>query len=282
MATSSPLVQNQPVHTNGVVHGVATVKLTHADLTAASTSEAVTLATLMANHPNGASVIPANAIPQRVWLRRVRDFSGTDVATCVFILGDAGDTDELTPGSGIDIFTGAKATAEYTLLAEARPTTTIPLGRLNVIGATADVLVYRHKGPPFVITEISTVINKALTTGNATVTGSINATPITNGALTLTQSGSAAFDVDTAAPTAANRLVQGDLLKLTAGGTNDAAGSAADCVIEGYYQLGVLESAYAPRITVTTSGANVVALSAGELEILIEYVALSSDVNVAA
>lgn len=73
------------------------------------------------------------------------------------------------------------------------------------------------------IAKIYSVINGALADGDATLTGKIGATGITNGVITITQSGSAAGDVDVATPTAANVVVAGDVLSVTVGGTNTAA-----------------------------------------------------------
>jgi hypothetical protein len=76
------------------------------------------------------------------------------------------------------------------------------------------------------ITAAYTVISGALTTGDATVTLAIGATPITNGVITVTQAASAAGDIDTCAPTAARTVVAGSLITATVGGTNDAVRSA--------------------------------------------------------
>lgn len=73
------------------------------------------------------------------------------------------------------------------------------------------------------IVKIWSTIDAALTTGDATLTGKIGATPITNGVITVTQSGSAAGDVDSASPTAANTVAAGDALAVTIGGTNASA-----------------------------------------------------------
>ena len=73
-----------------------------------------------------------------------------------------------------------------------------------------------------VIAAIRSVISGALTTGDATLTAAINGTPITGGAITVTQSGSAAGDVDTVSPSAANTVAVGDVISVTVGGTNDA------------------------------------------------------------
>ena len=76
------------------------------------------------------------------------------------------------------------------------------------------------------ITSIRSVIDGALTTGNATLTAAIGGAPVTNGVITITQAASAAGDKDAATPSAANVVAAGDLITITPGGTNDAARSA--------------------------------------------------------
>ncbi|MFN0156896.1 MAG: hypothetical protein ACKVRP_02355 [Bacteroidota bacterium] len=76
------------------------------------------------------------------------------------------------------------------------------------------------------IKKIYSVITGALATGDATLTGKIGATGITNGVITITQSGSAAGDVDVATPTALNVVSIGDVISLTVGGTNTQAREA--------------------------------------------------------
>lgn len=92
---------------------------------------------------------------------------------------------------------------------------------INLVGATAEVkrVVAPVAGT---IAKIYSVIDGALTTGDATLTAKIGATAVTNGVLTVTQAGSAAGDVDSATPTAANTVADGDVLSITVGGTNDA------------------------------------------------------------
>jgi len=77
------------------------------------------------------------------------------------------------------------------------------------------------------LTKIHSAIDGALTTGNATLTAEIEGTPVTNGVVTITQAGSAAGDVDSATPSAANVVAVGDLITITPGGTNDAVQTAA-------------------------------------------------------
>jgi len=105
----------------------------------------------------------------------------------------------------------------------------LPMGSVSLVGA--DTKVLRIVSPVAGdIAAIRTVLNAALTTGDATLTGKIGAAAITNGVVTITQAASAAGDVDSAAPTAAKTVIVGDVISVTVGGTNDAA-VTADVVI---------------------------------------------------
>lgn len=97
---------------------------------------------------------------------------------------------------------------------------------IDLIAANAAQMRYVHSGEDATIEHITTVLSGALATGNATLTASINGTPVTNGVVTITQSGSAEDDVDEATPTAANVLTEGDVLTITVGGTNTASRTA--------------------------------------------------------
>lgn len=84
-----------------------------------------------------------------------------------------------------------------------------------------------------VFTKLKSVINGALTTGDVVLTCKINTTAITTGAITVTQSGSAAGDQDEVVPTAANSSDGADdFFAVTLSGTQDAAVSG--CVLAEY------------------------------------------------
>lgn len=96
----------------------------------------------------------------------------------------------------------------------------------------ADAAVVRVVSPVAgTVAKIYSVANAALATGNATLTGKIGATAITDGVITITQSGSAAGDVDSATPTAANTVAVGDVISLTGGGSSTATGTASCLVV---------------------------------------------------
>lgn len=123
---------------------------------------------------------------------------------------------------------GTKATARTNLGGGANKIV-LPMGPVSLVGA--DTKVLRLVSPVAGdIASIRTVLNAALTTGDATLTGKIGAVAITTGVVTITQAGSAAGDVDSAAPTAAKTVAVGDVISFTVGGTNDAT-VTADVVV---------------------------------------------------
>lgn len=100
------------------------------------------------------------------------------------------------------------------------------------VSANAYVMRYVHRGPAAEIRSIATVIDRALTGGNETITAAINGVAVTGGVVTITQAGSAAGDVDLAEPTAANVMEEGDVLTLTVGGTQTSTALRVDVTVE--------------------------------------------------
>lgn len=98
--------------------------------------------------------------------------------------------------------------------------------RLSTI-AGAGSPVYRVVSPwSGLITKITSIIELALTTGDAVLTAKIGAVAITGGAITVAQAGSAAGDIDSALPSAANYVAAGNMLSITVTGTQAAAAPA--------------------------------------------------------
>jgi predicted RecA/RadA family phage recombinase len=81
----------------------------------------------------------------------------------------------------------------------------------------------------------SVLLGGAVTTNDAVVTGKIGAagagTAITNGVITVTASGSAIGDQDTASPTAANTVGIGDLIYFTVSGTPGGSRTATVSIL---------------------------------------------------
>lgn len=73
------------------------------------------------------------------------------------------------------------------------------------------------------IEKIYSVIDAAITTGDATLTFEINGTAVTDGAITVANAGSAAGDVDSSTPSAANAVTAGQAIEIiTDGGSTNA------------------------------------------------------------
>ena len=103
--------------------------------------------------------------------------------------------------------------------------------RLTTIAGSGSP-VYRTISPfAGVLTKIQSVTEGALTTADATLTAKIAGVAVTNGVITVTQSGSAAGDKDSATPTAANYVAAGDELSITVTGTQ-ASATAANVIFE--------------------------------------------------
>ncbi|MCK5602296.1 hypothetical protein KAR91_10515 [Candidatus Pacearchaeota archaeon] len=83
--------------------------------------------------------------------------------------------------------------------------------------STADT-VYIASPVAGTIQSISTVIDGAITTGDAVLTASIAAAAITGGVVTIANAGSAAGDVDSVSPSAANVVAVGDQINVATDG----------------------------------------------------------------
>lgn len=78
------------------------------------------------------------------------------------------------------------------------------------------------------ITKLWSVIDGALTGGDPTLTFSIDGTPITSGVITIANSGSAAGDVDSATPSAANTVAKGDVIECAVAANSQSNDQYAD------------------------------------------------------
>lgn len=89
---------------------------------------------------------------------------------------------------------------------------------LDIADGSAEAVYYvvcPHAGT---ISKIYTVTDGAVGTADITVTGKIGATAITDGVVTIATSGSAAGDVDSATPSAANVVTAGQAVNFTVTG----------------------------------------------------------------
>jgi hypothetical protein len=101
---------------------------------------------------------------------------------------------------------------------------------LNDYFLTAKVTDISTAGSTFVavpdvgnIVKIYTSIKNAITSADAAITFEIGGTAVTNGAITVTQAGSAAGDVDSSTPSAANRVEEGGSIEIISDGASATA-----------------------------------------------------------
>ena len=73
------------------------------------------------------------------------------------------------------------------------------------------------------VIKIITALQGAIGTANGGISFEIGGTAITGGGITVTQSGSAAGDVDTAEPTAANRVEEAGTIEMITDGASSNA-----------------------------------------------------------
>ncbi len=105
--------------------------------------------------------------------------------------------------------------------------------RLDIDTGNSAQIRYVHSGPDMTINHIRTVCGGSAATGTAILTADIEATPITNGVVTIAADASE-DDVDFADPSAANVISEDEVLTITVSGTQDAA-IFASVMIEGSY-----------------------------------------------
>ena len=106
---------------------------------------------------------------------------------------------------------------------------------LNDYFLTAKITTISTAGSTFVpipdggrVIKIITSIKNAITTADAALTWEIGGVAMTDSAITVTQSGSAAGDVDTSEPTAANNVEQDGTIEMI---TDGASATACECVV---------------------------------------------------
>ena len=104
---------------------------------------------------------------------------------------------------------------------------------IDIADGSAEATYYVVSPYAGTISKIYTVIHGVVSTADITLTGNIGATPITNGVVTIATAGSAAGDVDSATPTAANTVTAGQAINfvVTGGGAGGSPRISLQCVI---------------------------------------------------
>lgn len=94
----------------------------------------------------------------------------------------------------------------------------------QVANVSSTSVVYSRAPFRGTVTKVGVVLSSAASTADATCTTSLAGTNITNGVVTVTQSGSAAGSVFTSTPSAANTCNEDDNIGFTFSGSGTAGG----------------------------------------------------------
>ena len=94
------------------------------------------------------------------------------------------------------------------------------IGDVSTAGQTYVPVDDQHAGE---IVEITTALGGAISGADAGLTAKIGGTAVTGGTITIANSGSAAGDVDSCAPTAANVVSNGDTIEIETDGASTGA-----------------------------------------------------------
>lgn len=105
--------------------------------------------------------------------------------------------------------------------------------RKQVADMSAEATYYMYATRAGKVTSIKSIIDSAILTADATATFSINGVAVTTGVVTLPTASSAAGDIATATPTAANTVAVGDKISfVVTGGGTAGTGPRADFTVE--------------------------------------------------
>lgn len=104
---------------------------------------------------------------------------------------------------------------------------------LDIADGSADAAYYMVSPHAGTISKIWTVIDGAVSSADITVTANIGVTGVTNGVVTIATAASAAGDIDSATPTAANAVTAGQAINfvVAGGGAGGAPRIHLACVI---------------------------------------------------
>jgi hypothetical protein len=89
---------------------------------------------------------------------------------------------------------------------------------LDIADGSAEAVYYLVCPHAGTISKIWTVIDAAVSSADITITAAIGATGVTGGVVTIATSGSAAGDIDSATPSAANTVTAGQAVNFTVTG----------------------------------------------------------------
>ncbi len=161
--------------------------------------------------------------------KKIYFYSSTADALATIVAADyfLGFTDQLDAGDVIFMEDSTGAVTTRRVSAASASTVTVAAmddQKIYLDVSIADIStagqVYTVAPIAGTVTRIWSVIDGAIATADAVLTGKIGGAAITNGAITVANSGSAAGDVDSATPTAAYTVAAGDALEIETNGAS--------------------------------------------------------------
>lgn len=145
---------------------------------------------------------------------------------------NGGDKQVVASGGEIDIESGGALKIGGVAIGADAAELSRYMVSLDIADGSAEAVYYAvcpHAGD---IKKIWTVTDGAVSTADITVTAAIGVTPVTNGVVTIATSGSAAGDVDSATPTAANTVTAGQAVNFTVTGGGSGGSPRIHLVME--------------------------------------------------
>lgn len=130
----------------------------------------------------------------------------------------SGGSLDVESGGEIDIESGGSLKIAGTAITATAAELNETILNIDIADGSADADYYVVSPHAGTISKIWTVIDGAVGTADITVTASIGGTAVTNGVVTIATAGSAAGDIDSATPTAANTVTAGQAIKLAVAG----------------------------------------------------------------
>lgn len=121
-------------------------------------------------------------------------------------------------GGEIDVVTGGSFKIAGTAVTATAAELNESVLTLDIADGSADATYYLVAPHAGTISKIYTVIDGVVSTADITVTSNIGVTAVTNGVVTIATAASAAGDVDSATPTAANVVTAGQAMNFVVAG----------------------------------------------------------------
>lgn len=169
--------------------------------------------------------------------KKVYFYSSTADALATIVAADyfLAFTNQLDVGDVVIVQDSADAVTTRSVSAASASTVTVAAmddQKIHLTGRIADISsagqVYLVSPVAGKVTGIRSVIAAAITVADATLTGKINGSAITGGAITVANAGSAPGDTDVATPTAANTVAVGDNIEIE---TDGGSTTASECTV---------------------------------------------------